>query len=74
MRRIKRALSITKAPKIEECLADIHEHHEVEGCHSTVNGTVENDDQHIQSNNNKVSDGMRFAFIFAVIKTKIDST
>ncbi|XP_065067371.1 cyclin-dependent kinase 5 homolog isoform X1 [Rhopilema esculentum] len=54
MRRIKRALSITKAPKIEECLADIHEHHEVEGC--TVNGTVENDDQHIQSNNNKVSD------------------
>jgi len=49
MRRIKRALSVTKAPKIEE-LADIHEHHEIEALNR--NGTA--NDRQWQSNNNKV--------------------
>ena len=54
MRRIKRALSVTKAPKIEE-LADIHEHHEIEV--SNGNGNIDN--RHLQSNNNKVFTGER---------------
>ena len=52
MRRIKRALSVTKAPKIEE-LADIHEHHEIEALNR--NGTA--NDRQWQSNNNKVFNG-----------------
>lgn len=52
MRRIKRALSVTKAPKIEE-LADIHEHHETEGY--TQNGMA--DDRHSQANNNQIGNG-----------------
>lgn len=52
MRRIKRALSVTKAPKIEE-LADIHEHHEIEGY--TQNGSADN--RQLQSNNNKMVNG-----------------
>eukprot|EP00794_Sanderia_malayensis_P006151 gene6151-6857_t len=48
MRRIKRALSVTKAPKIEE-LADIHEHHEDE-MHNNIHGHKEDS---FAINNNK---------------------
>ena len=59
MRRIKRALSVTKTPKIEE-LADIHEHHEIEACNH--NGTIDN--RQMQSNNNKFFSGkISFDFI-----------
>ncbi len=56
MRRIKRALSVTKAPKIEE-LADIHEHHEDEVCNQ--NGNVHIEDT-FATNNNKPNDGEDF--------------
>lgn len=52
MRRIKRALSVTKAPKIEE-LGDIHEHHEDEV--SYQNGNTEEATK--VTNNNKSADG-----------------
>lgn len=57
MRRIKRALSITKAPKIEECLADIHEHHESED-YAQKNGSLQLQltGHQPHSNNNKTSD------------------
>ncbi len=55
MRRIKRALSVTKAPKIEE-LADIHEHHEDDTFNQ--NGILNNvEENYSMTNNNKPNDG-----------------